>query len=379
MAIQQLNINRDKKEPQRMGQNFSQAIMAMQQHEADQQQRTASNRSIQDQYGFDPSGMTPKEREIALRLAGERENEMHKVNSLKGEQDQRYETVKQYFGPKAAELYKSAPEGGKTELLKGMIDAAQRGMNFEDVIGSQLNNKESISNQYEGLTPKETARRKDVEYKATRKEESDLSKPILTELNQSRKNIPLQEQAIEDIISASSEVSPTDYLADITGFEPLRSAQGAKLKTAIKDFFLSDLTRVGNRPNQWIEQQLSDALPKIGRSKEANHIVAEGLKFKVDLAKKRIDILDELAEKDRDKIGYVKGSTIDSRAAKKMKPYIESRQREMKANIEQIKKNKNLKGMPEETSYIDVLGPDGQLYEIKNSEIDLLPEGYRIK
>ncbi len=214
-------------------------------------------------------------------------------------------------------------------------------------------------------------------YKMTRKEETELSKPILLSLNESRKNIPLQEQAIEDIISASSEVSPLDYFADLTGIEPLRTASGAKLKTALKDFFLSDLTRAGARPNQWIEMQLSDALPKMGRSVEANHIVAEGMKFKVDLAKKRIEIIDELAEKDRDKHGYVKGD-IDSRASKAMKPYVEKRQKEMKNSIEMIKKNKILKGVPE-SKMIDVRGPDGQIYEIKASEIGDLPEGYIVE
>jgi len=99
--------------------------------------------------------------------------------------------------------------------------------------------------------------------KLGRKEESEISKPVLLELNESRKNIPLQEQAILDIQEAAPNVSALDYFADVTGFEPARSAEGAKLKTAIKDFFLSDLSRAGTRPNMWIEQQLADALPKI--------------------------------------------------------------------------------------------------------------------
>ncbi len=212
----------------------------------------------------------------------------------------------------------------------------------------------------------------------TRREETALSKPILQEIDQVRKNIPLQEKAIDDIISASSDVTPLDYFADITGFEPARTESGARLKTALKEFFLSDLSRAGARPNMWIEKQLSDALPKIGRSVEANHIVAEGLKFRVDLAKKRMQTIDELAEKDRDRIGYIKGD-IDSRASKLMKPYVEQRQKEMRSNIEMIKKNKNLKGKPAEPQFVDVLGPDGQLYEIKTSEVEMLPEGFRLQ
>jgi hypothetical protein len=180
-----------------------------------------------------------------------------------------------------------------------------------------------------------------------RKEETEVSKPILLELNEARKNIPLQEQAIEDIKNTSPEVGWQDYIADVTGYEPLRSAKGAKLKTALKDFFLSDLSRAGARPNQWIEQQLADALPKLGRSAEANLTVAEGMNFKVDLAKKRIEIIDKLAEEDKKKYGYVKGD-IDSRAYKEMLPYVKYRQTELRNSIRKIQKENNTKKMTPE-------------------------------
>jgi len=197
-----------------------------------------------------------------------------------------------------------------------------------------------------------------------RQEETVISKPILLEMNQIRKNIPLQEQAIDDIFNASPKVSALDYFADVTGFEPARSAEGAKLKTAIKDFFLSDLTRAGTRPNQWIEQQLMDALPKIGRSPEANLITAEGMKFKVDLAKKRVEAIDKLAEEDREKYGYVKAD-IDARAFKAMKKYVIDRQQELKNSIKKIKTKHAGK-----TSGIQMKSPDGKVYEIHPDDVD---------
>lgn len=200
--------------------------------------------------------------------------------------------------------------------------------------------------------------------KLARHEETEISKPILIELNQMRKNIPLQEQAIVDIQEAAPNVSALDYFADITGFEPLRSAEGAKLKTGIKDFFLSDLTRVGARPNQWIEQQLADALPKIGRSAEANLITAEGLKFKLDLAKKRIETIDKLAEQDREKFGFVKGD-IDSRAYDEIKKFAINRQKQLQDNIKKIKaQNKG------EKSKVVMISPEGSTYEILSDDID---------
>lgn len=218
--------------------------------------------------------------------------------------------------------------------------------------------------------------------KMQRKEHTKISDPILLELNQVRKNIPLQEQAIQDITEASSDVGWRDYLAELSGIEPLRSAEGVKLKTAIKEFFLSDLTRAGARPNQWIEQQLADALPKIGRSPEANLINAEGMKFKVDLAKKRLEIIDELALADREKYGYVRGD-IDSRAYKLLAPYAKMRQKELYDNIKAIKfaekgiKSKKQDESGNEKEYIRMKSPTGEMFDIQAGDVDeALEAGY---
>ena len=196
-----------------------------------------------------------------------------------------------------------------------------------------------------------------------RKEETSVSHPILLELNQARKNIPLQEQAIEDIKTSIPEVGSLDYLAELTGFEPFRTAAGAKTKTAIKDFFLSDLSRAGARPNQWIEQQLADALPKIGRDPIANLVVAEGMRFKVDLAKKRIELIDELSEKDKNKYGYVRGD-IDSRAYNLMKPYVEQRKKDLQEDIKKVKSS------PAEKQSVRMVSPEGDVYEILPEDVE---------
>ncbi len=227
----------------------------------------------------------------------------------------------------------------------------------------------------------EKRRQEDIqrdEYKIGRKEHHEAAKPLYTELQQIRKNIPLQEQAIEDIMTASPGVGIRDYLADTFNFEPLRTSQGVKLKTAVKDFFLTDLTRAGGRPNMYIEQQIADALPKVGRDPEANQITAAGMKFKTDLAKKRVELIDKLSEEDEENFGYVKGKTLDSRVYKQMQKYVIDRQKQLADEIKFIKKsnpsNKQLSG-----KMVDVLGPDGEIYEVDQSEVESLPQGFRIQ
>lgn len=47
---------------------------------------------------------------------------------------QDYETVKNTFGDKFADLWKSSPQGGKTELLKAGIESILRGQNIDDLL-----------------------------------------------------------------------------------------------------------------------------------------------------------------------------------------------------------------------------------------------------
>lgn len=258
--------------------------------------------------------------------------------------EQGYEIVKNNFGEKFADIWKTAPQGGKTELLKAALEMKQRGLNIEEMIGGmqgpgevvetfQVEEEPSLKN----LTQKEKVK----ERRALREEAGKVIAPLQKEMNEMRKNIPLQEKAIADIEESIPDVGAMDYFAELTGLEPLRTEKGARLKTALKDFFLTDLSRAGARPNQWIEQQLADALPKIGRSFEANQTVAAGMKFKVDLAKERLEIYDELSEQDEEKYGYIR-KDIDKRVYRRMKSYVEERQKELKKEIEDIKSGKKI-------------------------------------
>ena len=57
-----------------------------------------------------------------------------------------YQTVEKRFGKEFADLYKAAPTGGKTELLKYGLDALQRGENVKDMFAG-MDDDENISKQ----------------------------------------------------------------------------------------------------------------------------------------------------------------------------------------------------------------------------------------
>jgi hypothetical protein len=374
-----------------------------QQQKSMREKLNLENQQIKNTLGIDLSGISdPKQRQMAvqsaLQGANQKELEMLKNQGRMGieqyKQSEKSNRLAQNQGF-LNQIFGGGQQGGQNFSEQMMGQPGQEGMPQEQgqmgMQGQQFDpaklsdahiamataldpNLGRVLQQQKDVSLREQREEKKYEFernKLRRKEESEISKPILLELNQSRKNIPLQEQAIKDIKEAAPSVGAQDYFADVTGFEPLRSAQGAKLKTAIKDFFLSDLTRAGTRPNQWIEQQLADALPKIGRSKEANLVTAAGMEFKVDLAKKRIELLDELAEQDREKYGYVKAD-IDSRASKKMSKYVADRQKELETSIKKIKSE--AKGKKE---FVRMKSPDGSVYEILSDDVDAAKEhGY---
>lgn len=387
-----------------LGQTFSNAVGAglqqggqlMQEHQKKQQMQKENETAAK--LGLDLSGISdPKTRQQMLGVALQGINQQ-KLESVKqqGKQQQLQEKQdyisKLFSGQNKQNIDQDNPKSQMKNQSQGSNEEGFDPSKLTDSDILELSAMDPVLGREARMAKDSALKQKNVKEKMDferekigrhekfetgkigRAEETAISKPILTEMSQIRKNIPLQEQAILDIKEASPKVNALDYFADVTGFEPLRSAEGAKLKTGIKDFFLSDLTRVGARPNQWIEQQLADALPKIGRSTEANLITAEGLQFKVDLAKKRVDIIDKLAEQDREKFGYVKAD-IDSRAYDKMKKYVVDRQKELQDNIKKIKaSNKSKK------EYTKMISPEGSVYDVQSNDIDeALEHGYTIQ
>lgn len=165
------------------------------------------------------------------------------------------------------------------------------------------------------------------------------SGPILAEADALRKNMPTLRNSFDTLVNAVQEGDiggfDLDYLANATGIEPLRSPKGALFLSAGKEFFLGNLSRVGTRPNQWIEQQLVKMQPEIGRSPEANLSVAEFMKFKLDTDEAWLKAVDTVSEEYKKNVGYVPGD-VGVIADKMIKPFVEKRQRELAYDLRQL-------------------------------------------
>jgi hypothetical protein len=205
------------------------------------------------------------------------------------------------------------------------------------------------------------------------------AKPTIEYANDLAKSLPDEFQTLEaiDLALKSKDFSffSRDNLAEMTGFEKLRSPEGALLKSSIKEYFLGDVKGVGGKGlNQWLEKQLNDAMLKMGRDNAANEIVKVGYRARYDRKQSWLDEYRKLYKKQKEEQGYVNGD-IGQEVAEKVKPYYEARQKQLEAEIKAIQAS----GQGLSGKMLDVIGPDGAEYEIDESQVGDLPEGYKLR
>jgi hypothetical protein len=206
---------------------------------------------------------------------------------------------------------------------------------------------------------------------------------ILEDADKIRSTIPQKRTslvALEDAIEEGDmSFFSMDNLAEMTGIEGFRSAKGGQFKTASKNFFINTLAKTGARPNMFLEKQIADGLPKIGRTREGNLIGVELAKFDIDYEAKRLEMIDEISDQYMESLGYVPG-TFGRDIDKSMKTWVEDRQEQLAEKLKSLNQQEVSKKQEKlSDKFIDVIGPDGREYEIDESQLNQLPEGFKRK
>ena len=224
-------------------------------------------------------------------------------------------------------------------------------------------------------------RRRQDEAKAAAKEKrveagNKRAEKVLESADKLRETMPEKEaslMAMQDAIeNGDMSFFSLDNLAEMTGLEGFRTAKGGQFKTASKNFFISTLSKAGARPNQFLEKQIADGLPKIGRSREGNLIGVELAGFNIDVEKKRLELIDKISDDYEESLGYVPGS-FGKEVDKSLKQYVEDRQQQLAERIKylneqetvnQLQKTKKSKGP------IIMMTPDGSQIMVPENEIE---------
>jgi hypothetical protein len=214
----------------------------------------------------------------------------------------------------------------------------------------------------------ENRRRTDEAKAATN---SKRAEKVLEENDQLRNLLPSKQAALDamkdSVMTDDLSFFSPNSLADLPGGEWLRTAAGGQFKTAGKTFFISNVQKFGARPNMYVEQQVSDMLPKIGRSRAGNLAGLQMFEFEQEVENMRVETLDNLEDEYIEK-GNVPG-TIGKEANKKMKKYIADRQKQLGDNLKLIREHEAaIDAMPK--GNIFMLDPQGKPLYVTPDQVD---------
>lgn len=250
----------------------------------------------------------------------------------------------------------------------------------EDIL-SQLSDEDVVKlslidpNLAKIIQSQKDIRKRVTESKAKR--EFERAKPVLLRADERAEGITQKESSLQLMANAVEEgnlgfFSP-DNLAELTGIEGLRTGEGAQFISAGKEYFLGSLKRAGARPNQWIEQQIQKMLPKIGRTEEANLTVLEALKSELNIEKEQLNIIDQIAQQDEEKFGYIKGN-IGQRTRQKLKKFADEEQRSLEIKLRAIQSREELT-----SSEVIMIDPMGQRRAVDKKEVkEAKKAGYKL-
>lgn len=424
MAISVHNTNRvkPKSSSQQFGEAFSRAATSTAQHlyekDLENKEQEKISRFLKDEYGIENAKDLPKEFQLqALKGNIDKRNKL--LGELTPEEKARHSDIyaRALRGEATPEEEASLPAEQQLQISKHRLDVETKtnkqppgGVTAQPIpkevsfamgqIVSQNPNSNAddlkIMMDEQGIPPiysnsfVENRRRQDERLAASKDKLKEMgqrrAEKTLNEADKIGKELPVAEssiRAMEDaVLNGDQSYWSPDNIAEVTGVELFRTAKGGQFKTAAKTFFISDLKASGARPNQFIEKQFVDALAKVGRSEYANQTVIESFKFSHDLKQNWVDTVRELEEKYYDELGYMPGN-FSGIVEKTMEPYVKERQKQYERRLKDIAvaERKGEKLLPAGLSgkMIDIIGPDGNEYELDESEVDQLPPGFRIK
>lgn len=240
---------------------------------------------------------------------------------------------------------------------------------------AKVNEKRSIAREQREFLPKE-------EYI---KHAAKQNTTYLDEISQVERDMPNTEFSlamVEDALGDAGKWSAAkDWLADHTKFAGFKSSSGAELDSAIKNYFLGDLSSIkGGRINQFLEKQVRDAYPKAGQDPISNQKILLGMRLKEKINNLKIEKTRELEEHFLQKDGYLPAG-FKSMVNKSIKPAVEKIEKDAINTLHAMSKIEQDRDKifrsylsPGETLMMD---PEGNPFAVKKSEVSMYREqGY---
>lgn len=289
-----------------------------------------------------------KQQEQSEKLRGER--------NIEGED---YQKIENAFGKKFADIWKAAPTGGKTELLRLGLESKLRGQDIGEMFesaGIRENPKQfeqSISDLGEelsekpikyidfdkGLTPKEKTSRQEKRY------EKNL--PLYQELEKRRVGLENEKDSLNILEELSPQISGIERLNinPKTGeliLPALASKEAQRFSKTINDFTTKAKDTYGARVTNFELDRFLKRLPNLANSEEGRQEIIKQMKIINSINESRDNALNEVFEE----YGGIRNIDYDQAerlANKKSKSEVEKLKREFtKIDATLDKRQKNI-------------------------------------
>lgn len=359
-------------------------------------QKMRERKATNEQFGEGIGNLPPELQKIYAQTFGKKKT----PEELELEQSN-YDRVKGALGEGVAELWKAAPTGGRTELLRSALEAKSRGMDLNKLFGEEGNEFNPTPSQSPGEIRKENKYPDVPDFRLptqgyTPKEMNDLKSELR------KTNTPIWKEHVDNLksyhqmnrdINTLSQINERDKLPKGFGKLLINPETGApyELVTAVKNMnpdvqlWVKTIARQATqaqtafpgRVTNFDLQAYMRQFPSLFNTKDGRSLILSQL----DLVNRANEIfsknLDEVYKKY--KLNGIPPEDAHELATQMSEGEITQIDNEL-ARLAAEGENFSRQGEEiEEKARVDVIGPDGQLYDIDISEVELLPEGYRVK
>lgn len=309
-----------------------------------------------------------------------------------------YETMKNAFGPKFADVWLATGQGERTNLTKAALEARSRGIDLEQIIGQRdPSNNDQIPTEgrepttkkgevpdyklsTQGMNPKEI-----VDFKsALRKENMPIWKEavdnlgdykelnrdisILEKINE-KKNLP---EGIEKLLIDPETGAP--YPLGTIIKSPNRDVQ-QWAKTIARQATRAQTAFPGRVTNFDLAAYMRQ-FPGLFNTYEGRKVILEQMKLSNKANLLMSQAMDKVYSKHK-----LSGITPED-AFEQARSMVEDKLADIDQQLIQLSDEGEILSAQGEKlpgTIVDVIGPDGKMYEIDEREIEQLPPGYRVK
>jgi hypothetical protein len=321
----------------------------------------------------------------AAKLAGE-----HAVD------DESYTKIKDAFGQKFADVWKASPTGARTALTQAALEARARGIDLDQMLGQMSTEANEIESSFkppikkseipdyklntEGMTPKEI-----VDFKGNlRKENTPIWKETINDLGEYKE----LDRDIDILDKINEKKNLPDGLEKLL-IDPETGApypRGTIIKSPNRDVqqWGKTIARQATRAQTAFPGRVTNfdlaaymrQFPGLFNTYDGRKIILKQMKLTNKANLLMSQALDKVYAKHK-----LSGITPED-AFEQARSMVEGDINDIDRQLIELASEGEILSVPDEElsgRMVDVIGPDGQLYEIDEREIDQLPPGYRIQ